>query len=140
MGQASLPERNLLDNSQTDDSALLEDSRCDRCSGRRDQAPAHLTHSAAGISVCVCVRMCACMLSHSVVSNSLQPQELHVAHQAPLCMGVSRQEYWSGKSFPPPRDLPHPGIKPRSLALAREFFTTEPWKPMCCYRYKYINI
>ena len=146
MGRASLPERNLLDNSQTDDSALLEDSRCDSCSGRREQAPAHLTHLAADMSVCVCVcvcvcaSMCECMLSHSVVSISLQPQELYVAHKAPLCMGVSRQEYWSEQSFPPPGDLPNPGIKPRSLALAGEFFTTEPWKPMCRYRYKYISM
>ena len=32
-------------------------------------------------------------------------------------MGFSRQEYWSGLSFPSPGDLPDPGIKPRSLAL-----------------------
>ena len=39
----------------------------------------------------------------------------------------SRQEYWSGLPFPPPGDLPNPGIKPRSLvspALASGFFTT----------------
>ena len=35
-----------------------------------------------------------------------------VAYQAPLSMGLSRQEYWSGMSFPPPGDLSHPGIKP----------------------------
>ena len=34
-----------------------------------------------------------------------------VAHQAPLSMGFSRQEYWSGLPFPPPGDLPHPGIE-----------------------------
>ena len=34
-----------------------------------------------------------------------------VAHQAPLFMGLSRQEYWSGLPFPSPWDLPHPGIK-----------------------------
>ena len=37
-----------------------------------------------------------------------------------------RQEYWSGCSFPPPGDLPDPGIKPMSPALAGGFFTTEP--------------
>ena len=37
-----------------------------------------------------------------------------VAHQAPLSMGFSRQEYWSGLPFPPPGDLPNPGIKPAS--------------------------
>ena len=40
-----------------------------------------------------------------------------VAHQAPLSMGFSRQEYWSGLPFPSPGDLPNPGIKPRSPAL-----------------------
>ena len=40
-----------------------------------------------------------------------------VAHQAPLSMGFSRQEYFSGLPFPSPRDLPDPGIEPRSPAL-----------------------
>ena len=40
-----------------------------------------------------------------------------VARQAPLSMKLSRQEYWSGLSFPSPGDLPDPGIKPRSPAL-----------------------
>ena len=39
-------------------------------------------------------------------------------------MGFSRQEYWSGLLFPPPADLPHPGIEPPTLAGG--FFTTEP--------------
>ena len=40
-----------------------------------------------------------------------------VAYQAPLSMGFSRQEYWSGLLFPSPGDLPDPGIEPRSPAL-----------------------
>ena len=50
-----------------------------------------------------------------------------VAHQAPLSMGFSRQEYWSGLPCSPPADLPNPGIEPESLAsptLAGGFFTT----------------
>ena len=50
-----------------------------------------------------------------------------VARQAPLPMGFSRQEYWSGLPCPPPGDLPDPGIEPTSLtspALAGGFFTT----------------
>ena len=39
--------------------------------------------------------------------------------------GISRQEYWSGLPFPSPGNLPNPGIKPMSLALAGRFFTTE---------------
>ena len=49
------------------------------------------------------------------------------ARQAPLSMGFSKQEYWSGLPFPSPGDLPDPGIKAMSLrfpALAGEFFTT----------------
>ena len=40
-----------------------------------------------------------------------------VALQAPLSMGFSRQEYWSGVPFSSPGDLPHPGVEPRSLSL-----------------------
>ena len=40
-----------------------------------------------------------------------------VARQAPLSIGLSRQECWSGLPFPPPGDLPNPGIRPRSPAL-----------------------
>ena len=46
-----------------------------------------------------------------------------VAHQAALSMGFSRQEYWNGLPFPSPGDLPDPGIKPGSPALAGGFFT-----------------
>ena len=56
-----------------------------------------------------------------------------VACQAPLPMGFSKQEYWSGLPCPPPRDLPHQGIEPASLmspALAGRFFIIElPRKP-----------
>ena len=49
-----------------------------------------------------------------------------VAHQASLSMGFFRQEYWNGLPFPPPGDLPDPGIDLHlwSLALAGEFFAT----------------
>ena len=40
-----------------------------------------------------------------------------VALQAPLSMGFSRQEYWSGLPFPSPGDLPNPGIEPKSPTL-----------------------
>ena len=56
------------------------------------------------------------------------------ARQASLPMGFSRQEYWSGFAFPPPGDLPEPGIGPASPALAGGFFTTEPpGKPLIGY-------
>ena len=68
----------------------------------------------------MCVRVCA--LSH--VQLLVIPQT--VAHQVLQSMGFSRQEYWSGVPFPPPGDLPDPGIKPSrcvSPALASGFFT-----------------
>ena len=49
-----------------------------------------------------------------------------VAHQAPLSMGLPRQEYWSELTFPSPGDLPDPGIKPCLSCIACRFFTTEP--------------
>ena len=50
-----------------------------------------------------------------------------VARQTPLSIGFPRQGYWTGLPFPPPGDLPNPGIKPMSLAfptLAGGFFTS----------------
>ena len=67
-------------------------------------------------------RMCGQSLSH--VRFSVTPWT--AACQAPLSMGFSRQEYWSGLPFPSPGDLPDSGIKPTSLPsppLAGEFFT-----------------
>ena len=60
----------------------------------------------------------------SVISDSLPPHVM--AQQAPLFMGFPRQEYWEGLPFPSPGDLPHPGMEPRSPALAGRFFTAEP--------------
>ena len=48
-----------------------------------------------------------------------------VAHQAPLFMGFSRQEYWSGLPFPYPGGLPDPGIEPGSPALQTDSLPTE---------------
>ena len=68
-------------------------------------------------------------------AKSLQscPTLCNPTHQAPLFMGFSRQEYWSGLSCSPPGDLLDPGIKPSSLVpptLAGGFFTaTPPGKP-----------
>ena len=47
------------------------------------------------------------------------------AHQAPLFMRFFRQEYWNRLPFPPPGDLPNPGMEPVSPALAGGFFTAE---------------
>ena len=65
------------------------------------------------------------MLSHSVVSSSLQPHALESARL--LCpWGFFRPEYWSGLPLHPPGDLPNPGIKPRSPALQADSLLSEP--------------
>ena len=54
-----------------------------------------------------------------------------IAHQAPLSIGFSRQEHWSGFPCPPPGDLPDPGIKLTSFmspVLAGGFFTSATWE------------
>ena len=64
------------------------------------------------------------IVSCSVVSNSVTPWT--VAHQAPLSMEFSRQEYWSGLPCPSPEDLPDPGIEHRSPALQADSLLSEP--------------
>ena len=49
-----------------------------------------------------------------------------IAHQAPLSMEFSKQEYWSRLPFPSPEDLPDPGIKPLSPKLQADSLPTEP--------------
>ena len=49
-----------------------------------------------------------------------------ITHQAPLSMGFSRQEYWSGLPCPPPGDLPDPGIEPGPPALQEDSLPSEP--------------
>ena len=72
--------------------------------------------------MCVCAHACVRSYVQSVTPWT-------VSRQAPLSMRFSRQEDWSGLPFPPPGDLPDPGIEPTSPvspALASGFFTTEP--------------
>ena len=77
------------------------------------------------------------LVSRSIMCNSAVPWI--IAHQAPLSMKFSWQEYWSGVPFPSPGNFPNPGIKPISLtspALEGGFFatraSTEIGKP-CLY-------
>ena len=71
----------------------------------------------------------------NIVVQSLNRAQLFYSltdcsHEASLFTGFSRQEYWSGLPFAPPGDLPDPGVKHVSPALAGGFFTTEsPGKP-----------
>ena len=71
-------------------------------------------------------RVCVC--EHAQSHPTLRDPGT-VAYQAPLSMGISRQEYWSGLLFPPPRDLPDTGFEPASPvspALAGELLTNKP--------------
>ena len=83
-----------------------------RCGALRGAGP-HLTE--------VC-RRCSLVTRSCLTLATPWP----VAHQAPPSMGFSRHAYWSGLPFPPPGDLPDPGIEPASPALAGGFLTTEP--------------
>ena len=67
---------------------------------------------------------CCCCLVTQSCQTVCDPMDL--ACLAPLTMGFSRKEYWSGVPFPPPGDLPNPGIEPVSSALAGGFFIAEP--------------
>ena len=64
------------------------------------------------------------VLSRSVMSDSATAWT--VARQAPLSMGFSRQEYWSGLPCPPPGGLPSPDIEPRPPALQANSLSSEP--------------
>ena len=66
-------------------------------------------------ALCVCVCVCACLV--------VTPWT--VTQQDPLSLGFPRQEYWSGLPFPPPEDLPDPGIEPRSPALQVDSLPSE---------------
>ena len=70
----------------------------------------------------IILKLCAQLVS------SVQPYATPwtVAHQTPLSMELSRQEYWSGLPFPPPGDLPDPGTQSASPTLVGRFFTSEP--------------
>ena len=98
--------------------------------------PVLLRRNPQYLFVCVCVRACkrVCTGAQSLSRVWLIVTPRTVAHQAPLSMQFSRQEYWSGlipgdQPGDQPGDLPHPSIEPMSLAspaLAGGFFPTAP--------------
>ena len=58
------------------------------------------------------------------------------SHQAPLSMGFSKQEYWSGLPFPSPGDLPNPGMEPWSCALQADSLPSgPPGRPICLLKH-----
>ena len=81
-----------------------------------------LNAPAPWFSLCVCAQL--------LILVRLFATPWTAAHQALLFMELSRQEYWSGLSFPSPGDLPHPGIEPEfpaSPALRRRFYLCATW-------------
>ena len=72
--------------------------------------------------MCSCTNVCAYVFSHAQFFTS----PWTTASQAPLSMGLSQQEWHGIMPFPPPGELPDPGIEPESPVLAGRFFTTEP--------------
>ena len=77
--------------------------------------------------ISLCVHVLSCVQLFAILWT--------IAHQAPLSMEFSRQEYWSRLPFPSPGDLPDPGIEHTSLvppALAGGFFThCTTWEALC---------
>ena len=82
-----------------------------------------LTKTTVAMPSCSGLEYGGCLVTKSCLTLAT-PQT--VVWQAPLSMGFSRQEYWSGLPFPSPGDLPHPGIKPGSPVFEGRFLTTEP--------------
>ena len=86
-----------------------------------------LSHYSHIISALLTPGIHVCMFSLSVLSDSLQTLDCGLPGSSVLL--PFWQKYWSGLQFPPPGDLPDPGIKstsPVTPALAGRFFTTEP--------------
>ena len=102
-----------------------------RCPLALQRRSAHAQDPPRSRPRCLLTSLFICVLGD--VIQSLSPVRLFVtsrtaAHQAPLSMGLSWQQYLSGLPFPPPGDLPDPGIEPASTeapALAGRFFTLE---------------
>ena len=83
-----------------------------------------LTHPRWQMANCALFQLCSQGLTPGITLSCCCL--VFATRQAPLPMGFSWQEYWSGSPFPSPGDLPDPGIELKSLALASRFFTTEP--------------
>ena len=82
---------------------------------------------------------CACVHAQSCLTLQT-PWTL--ACQAPLSIGFSRKEYWSGLPFPNPEDLPDPGIKPASLTspiLAGNFYHCAIWEALWDNTFEYVK-
>ena len=92
--------------------------------------PPHHTSGNHWSALCIC----ACMLSHFSHIQLLLTLRT-VTRQPPLSLEFPRQEYWSGLSFLPSRDLPNPGVEPASPALqADSLAPSHRGSPLCIYK------
>ena len=85
------------------------------------------------VYVCVCVCVCVCVRAQSCLTLC---DPWTITCQAPLSVEFSRQEYWSELPFPPPGDLPDPGIEPASpvvSCIGRQvlYLLSHRGSPMC---------
>ena len=87
-------------------------------------SPCRLSRNPEWSSLCHTIDLCWLSILH--MCSVAQSRLTLCDHQAPLSMGFSRQEYWSGLPCPPPGDLPDPGIEPRSSALQAHSSPAEP--------------
>ena len=100
----------------------------------------HTVEDALCVFVCLCVCVYAKLLQLQLCPTLCDSTDCSMpgACQAPLSMGFSREEYWSGLPCPLTGDLPHPGIKSEFLmysALAdRSFTTSTTWAARNCFR------
>ena len=86
---------------------------------------------------------CAAVCAQSLSGVQLFATLWTVVHQAPLSTGLSRQEYWSGLSFPSPGDLSDPGTKPKfpvSPALQADSSPAEPLEIPNCFNKRHFII
>ena len=100
---------------------ISQSSYCGVCSRVNIQI---LTDWINQLNICLyicCWKMLVPLGCHSIGSDSLGPHR-HVAHQVPLSIEFSRQEYSSGLSCPSPGDLPDQGIESRSPILQADYF------------------
>ena len=108
------------------------------CMGLGWCCPRRLSGISAGCRFHPLLPLCACVCLSPFSRVRLFLTPWTASHQAPLSMGFSRQEYWSGVPFPPPGDLPNLGMEPQPLmssAMAGRFFiTSASWGLQRCKR------
>ena len=84
---------------------------------------------------------CCCLLFSCYIVSESFATPWTLAHQAPLCMGFPRQEYWSGLPSPSLGNVPNPETETSSPTLTGRFFTTEPsWKPQIIINVEKIHV